>query len=87
MIRSDKFDISAEEYSATTEGHCSEDFFYEGIETIDRKFGAGYSKEHPELLAAYMKMRSDELNCYLTLGVIQNSVFDIVKAINYIGVE
>ncbi|MNQ93168.1 hypothetical protein [Achromobacter deleyi] len=39
---------------------------------IDAVFGAGYAKEHPELIAAFMKTASDEFTRTATAKVLQN---------------
>lgn len=39
---------------------------------IDAVFGAGYAKEHPELIAAFMKTASDEFTRITTAKVLQN---------------
>ncbi len=39
---------------------------------IDAVFGGGYAKEHPELIAAFMKTASDEFTRTATAKVLQN---------------
>lgn len=39
---------------------------------IDAVFGAGYAREHPELIAAFMKTASDEFTRTATAKVLQN---------------
>jgi len=39
---------------------------------IDAIFGSGYAKEHPELIAAFMKTASDEFTRTATAKVLQN---------------
>lgn len=39
---------------------------------IDEVFGAGYAREHPELIAAFMKTASDEFTRTATAKVLQN---------------
>lgn len=53
---------------------------------IDAVFGAGYAREHPELIAAFMKTASDEFTRTATAKVLQNlgysldSVADALRA-------
>ena len=53
---------------------------------IDAVFGAGYAREHPELIAAFMKTASDEFTRTTTAKVLQNlgysleSVADALRA-------
>ena len=42
---------------------------------IDSIFGRGYAKEHPELMAAFMKTASDEFTRTTTAKVLQNIGF------------
>jgi hypothetical protein len=39
---------------------------------IDAVFGGGYAREHPELIAAFMKTASDEFTRTATAKVLQN---------------
>ncbi|WP_447920311.1 hypothetical protein [Achromobacter aegrifaciens] len=39
---------------------------------IDEVFGSGYAREHPELIAAFMKTASDEFTRTATAKVLQN---------------
>ena len=43
------------------------EYFDKAILHIDTTFGEGYAKEHPELIAAYMKVSASDMN-FMTLS-------------------
>lgn len=47
------------------------DYLSGGIEAIDKKFGEGYAKKHPELLGAFMAAASRDLQTSLTVQALQ----------------
>lgn len=51
----DKVEIRADWHKLMEDGHSSAIYYFHGaIECIDKQFGEGYSKEHPELIGAFM---------------------------------
>ncbi|CAB3710338.1 Uncharacterised protein [Achromobacter denitrificans] len=56
-----------------THAHSRAESYLRAAETqIDAVFGDGYAREHPELIAAFMKTASDEFTRITTAKVLQN---------------
>lgn len=47
---------------------------YDAQEGIDRVFGKGYAKEHPELVAAYIQAAGNHFNIASALKVLEGLV-------------
>ena len=47
-------------------------YMYKAIDSIDQQFGKGYAKEHPELVAGFMKCCADDNTASMILRFIDN---------------
>ena len=55
----EKSQIRSDWYELTKDGQAeAQNYFIDAINKIDEKFGVGFSKEHPELIGAFMKTAS-----------------------------
>jgi hypothetical protein len=61
------------------------DYFVAAIKTIDDQLGSGYAKEHPELIAAFMRTASSDFSTSIILAQMQDFVSSICSAISQAG--
>jgi hypothetical protein len=52
----------------------ADEYLRAGVRTIDKQFGDGYAKQHPELLAAYMKTCAMDFGTSMLVVAIQEAV-------------
>lgn len=52
----------------------ADEYLRAGVRTIDKQFGDGYAKEHPELLAAYMKTCATDFGTAVLVVAIQEAI-------------
>jgi hypothetical protein len=63
------------------------DYLLEGIKSIDRQFGNGYAKNHPELLGAFIKACALDFNSSIIAAAIEQSAPIIASSIDNINIE
>ena len=60
----------------------ADQYLNEAITAIDEKFNKGYAENHPELIAAFMKVAASDMN-YATLAKAQSEAIEtLAEAIN-----
>jgi hypothetical protein len=52
----------------------ADEYLRAGVRTIDKQFGDGYAREHPELVAAYMKTCAIDFGTSVLVVAIQEAV-------------
>lgn len=57
------------------------DYFHAAIETIDERFGKGFSEKNPELIGAFMRTASQDFHTAVTSQSVQDGLADVVEAI------
>jgi hypothetical protein len=60
-------------------------YFNAAIKIIDEEFGAGYSKRHPELIAAFMSASATDFSDAMTnlsAQIIEDGLNTVAEAIN-----
>lgn len=55
----------------------ADEYLRAGVRTIDKQFGEGYAKLHPELLAAYMKTCAMDFGTSMLVVAIQEAAEQI----------
>lgn len=58
-------------------GETASRYLYDGAYDIDKLFGSGYAKAHPELLCAYMQTAASDFNS----SVIFDTLYEIAEAV------
>ena len=62
-------------------------YFRYAIESIDREFGEGYSKKHPDLVAGYMQAAATDYNTNCLAKILQEGFEQVADKISEIGAE
>jgi hypothetical protein len=57
------------------------DYMHNAVHNIDELFETGYAEQHPELVAAYMKVAMGDFNCSVTNKTIQELLPELILAI------
>ena len=58
------------------------DYFLHAVAKIDREFGDGYACDHPELVAACMRVAADDFNQSSRLKVTEYVAGEVIDAID-----
>ena len=62
-------------------------YLSEAISAIDNQLGKGYAKEHPELIAGYMKTAAEDNHATVLGKVIQDGLDDINRTFGSIATQ
>ena len=66
----------------------AETYFNQAVRIIDEKFGEGYAKEHPELIAGFMKTAAKDFDTCMTRQALDHLSSDFDRLANAIeGLE
>lgn len=66
----------------------ADEYMRAAVENIDKLFGHGYAKDHPELIAAFMSACTHDFDTamqYKNVGRLYNVVSDVSSAIDCIA--
>jgi len=66
----------------------ADEYMRAAVENIDKLFGHGYAKDHPELIAAFMSACTHDFDTAIqhkNVGSIYNALTDIAEAIEDYG--
>jgi len=59
----------------------ADEYLAQAIKSIDKRFGKGYAQQHPELVAAFMKVAAQDFQTVFSIQTIQDAVLEVIEAI------
>jgi molybdopterin biosynthesis enzyme MoaB len=63
----------------------TDDFLAAAVRSIDKQMGAGFAKDHPELVAAFLSTASAEYRNAALIVAIQESTKSVATSLKNIG--
>ena len=65
----------------------AETYFNQAVRIIDEKFGEGYAKERPELIAGFMNAAARDFDTSIKRQVLYNLSIDFNRLVDEIGIQ
>lgn len=62
--------------------HTAESYLCHAVRAIDRQFGDGFAKKHPDLVAAYMKTACEDFNTSISLKIAERIAGDFIASLS-----